>query len=65
MTAVELDPRWEWVEVTTISDPAPRYIRGACNHLEVAPVTSMVDGEVLAGLCLTCDAQLPAGMVSA
>lgn len=59
MTTLELDPRWEWVEVTAWGDAGPRYAKGACRHLDVVPVESIVDGQIVAQLCLTCDAQLP------
>ena len=55
--STDLDPRWEWVELRRFGDPQPTYVKGACNHLEVVPVES--GGEVVAHLCLTCDAQLP------
>lgn len=55
-----LDDRWEWVEMTRLCDPEPRYVRGRCRHLDVVPVESVVTGELVAHLCLTCDAQLPA-----
>ena len=53
----DLDPRWEWVEITALTDRAPRYLKARCNHLEVVPVESAA-GEVVAHLCLTCDEQL-------
>jgi hypothetical protein len=59
--AVELDPRWNWVDVSTLADLArgtPRYVKGYCNHLELEPVRS-VAGEEVARLCRTCDGQLP------
>lgn len=55
----DLDPRWKWVEVRRLGDREPTYIKGSCNHLDVVPVES--GGETVAHLCLTCDAQLPAG----
>ncbi len=54
MTTQELDPRWDWVEVTRIGDPGPVYIRGKCRHTEVVPVEDN-GGEVVAHLCRTCD----------
>lgn len=57
-----LDPRWEWVEVQRLCDAHPTYIKGPCNHLDVVPVES--GDERVAGLCLTCDAQLPAALVT-
>lgn len=54
----QLDPRWEWVEVTTASDRERQYIPGRCLHTEVVPVESVAGG-VIAQLCRTCDAQLP------
>lgn len=55
MSEVELDPRWDWVEVQEVSG-ATYYVRGSCRHLEVVPVES-VAGEVVAQLCTTCDMQ--------
>ena len=55
---VEFDPHWEWVDVTTITDREPVYVKGRCRHLDVVPVHTLV-GETVAQLCLTCDAQLP------
>lgn len=54
-----LDPRWEWVEINGFASPGPEYIKGRCRHLEVVPVDTS-EGERVAHLCLTCDAQLPA-----
>jgi hypothetical protein len=66
MTApLELDPRWEWVNVTRIGDREAQYVKGRCNHLETIPVESMVTGDTVAYLCLTCDAQLEAGSQAA
>lgn len=50
------DERWEWHEVSTLS--GSRWVRGRCRHADVVPVPSL-DGETVAGLCLTCDEQLP------
>lgn len=58
--ALDLDPRWEWVETTTWGDPAPRYIKGACRHLDPIPVESVVTGETVAYLCPTCNTQIEA-----
>lgn len=56
----DLDPRYEWTEIHTLSSKKPvRYV-GRCLHTEVVPVESIVDGEVVAQLCQTCDEQLPA-----
>jgi hypothetical protein len=62
--SVELDPRWEWVEIWEMGKPGPIYIKGMCNHLpeEVEPVRT-VTGELVAHLCRTCDEQLPAEIV--
>jgi hypothetical protein len=54
----DLDPRWEWQEVTVFGDPGPRYIKIYCRHTETIPVLS-VTGEIVAQLCRTCDMQLP------
>lgn len=54
----DLDPHWEWHEVTTIGDTERRYIKGYCKHLETVPVELTMTGELVARLCLTCDAQL-------
>lgn len=64
MSRPDLDPRWEWVETQRLCDAGPTYVQGRCNHLlEVVPVES--GGVVVAHLCLTCDAQLPAEMTRA
>ena len=54
-----LDPRWEWHEVTQFGDRDRRYLKGQCRHLEIIPVEAGC--EVVAYLCLTCDAQLGPG----
>lgn len=56
MSPIELDPRYEWVEVTRIGEAGPSFVRGACKHLDTVPVEA--GGEVVAHLCLTCDMQL-------
>jgi hypothetical protein len=56
--SVDLDPRWDWIEITAIGDHAPNYIKGMCRHTEVVPVEA-IDGNVVAQLCQTCDTQLP------
>jgi hypothetical protein len=53
----QLDPRWRWIEARSLSGTV-RYRKAGCNHLEVEPATS--GGQVVAHLCRTCDAQLPA-----
>ena len=58
MSGLELDPRWDWIEVPELGSAEPRYIKGRCHHLEVVPVKS-VTGDEVARLCRTCDAQLP------
>ena len=47
------------VEVRRLGDAEPSYIWGPCIHRHVVPVESSVDGEIIAHLCLHCDAQLP------
>jgi hypothetical protein len=59
---MELDPRWDWLEVYTWGDPQPRYIKGACNHLELEPVYNVAE-QLVAQLCKTCGAELPAGVM--
>ena len=59
MADLELDPRWDWVDVRSFGDPGPVWVKIRCRHSEVVPVDS-VTGEQVARLCLTCDAQLPA-----
>lgn len=56
MAEIELDPRWDWVQLNTCGDPNPIYVKAGCRHLEVIPVEN-VAGEVVAQLCLTCDTQ--------
>lgn len=53
----DLDPRYEWVEVRALGELEPQYIRGRCLHVDATPVES--GGEIVAYLCLVCDAQLP------
>lgn len=57
-----LDSRSDWVNVQTMSDPDPVWIRGRCKHLTPEPVevTDPVTGDVLlvAQLCPDCDTQL-------
>ncbi len=57
-----LDPRWDWCNTQTLSDPGPVWMKGACKHLDPEPVmvTDLVTGEqiVVARLCLDCDTQL-------
>jgi hypothetical protein len=55
----DLDPRWDWHEVTAIGDRERQYVKGLCRHLETVPVRS-VTGEILAHLCVTCDSQVGA-----
>jgi len=57
--AMDLDPRWDWIEVTTVGDRERRYVKGLCRHLETVPVAS-VTGEIVARLCVTCDSQIGA-----
>ncbi len=50
---------WEYIELHTLGGRTI-YSRGRCRHRNIAPVESIVDGALLARLCLTCDTQLPA-----
>ncbi|MFG2826093.1 hypothetical protein ACGFWI_01200 [Streptomyces sp. NPDC048434] len=52
----DLDPRWEWIETTSLDGPE-QWTKGRCRHLDTVPVQS--GGAVVAHLCLTCDEQLP------
>lgn len=52
----DLDPRWNWIEVRSLSGTT-RFHKTTCRHLEVVPVES--GGQVVAHLCQTCDTQLP------
>jgi hypothetical protein len=55
--SLELDPRWNWIDVSTIEEGrGTSFVRGECNHLQVEEVHS-VDGVLVAALCLTCDHQ--------
>ena len=56
---MDLDPRWDWHEVTAIGDRERQYVKGLCRHTETVPVTS-VTGETVAHLCVTCDSQIGA-----
>jgi len=57
MNEQDLDPRWDWVQVIG-PDMRYSYVKGRCNHLEIVPVESAVDGHTLAWLCVTCDTRL-------
>lgn len=57
MAELELDPRWEWVEIFSL-DGKVIYAKARCAHLELEPVHT-VNGQMVARLCLTCDEQLP------
>lgn len=48
----DLDPRWEWVDVTTF-DGKPTWIKGRCNHL-LSERTSVLDGDSILDRCVTC-----------
>lgn len=50
------DPRFEWVQIQTFSDPKPRWIKGPCNHLTPAPV-DLRTGELVAWWCPDCGEQ--------
>lgn len=52
------DPRWEWVNIGTWSDP-DQWLKVRCNHLAPVPVHAQPIGELVAYLCPDCDAQLP------
>jgi len=56
------DPRWDWCNIQTLSDPGPVWIKGQCKHLTPEPVevTDPVTDEVIlvARLCPDCDTQL-------
>jgi hypothetical protein len=54
---MDLDPHWEWHEVTVMGDQERQYVKGLCRHLETVPVES-VTGEIVAYLCITCDSQI-------
>ncbi|MFC4494078.1 hypothetical protein ACFPA8_08020 [Streptomyces ovatisporus] len=56
----ELDPRWEWVDVSTYGDPGPVFLKGTCNHLTPLLVASPI--EIESRLCPDCEAQLPAAL---
>lgn len=54
------DPRFEWVDIST-HVLGTEWIRGECNHLTPEPViTVWPDEQLVAWLCVDCDAQLPA-----
>lgn len=56
---MDLDPRWDWVDVRSVSDPGPVWIHAGCRHLpeELEPISSAVPGQ-LALLCHTCQATI-------
>lgn len=47
------DPRYEWIDITTVADPEPVYMRGRCLHIHRAPVHLLTGGHV-ADICETC-----------
>jgi hypothetical protein len=54
------DPRSEWVEITTFG-AEEEWIKGRCVHFDpVAVITVWPDEQLVAWLCVDCDAQLPA-----
>lgn len=57
----DLDPRWDWIDITPISEPpGTRFIKGACRHLpRFVDRVENVDGDLVGHLCTTCDAALP------
>jgi hypothetical protein len=57
MNEDDLDPRWEWVEITSCEGKT-WYVKGRCKHLEIVPVEAAIGGEILAWLCVTCDTRL-------
>lgn len=57
----ELDPRWEWIDVSTWDMP-DQWMKGECLHLTPVPVHAQPTGELVAHLCPDCDTQLPAEM---
>jgi hypothetical protein len=57
------DPEWEYDAIMVAGEIDPvGWVRTACRHSRVVPVTTGQgeDEELVAQLCLTCDAQLPA-----
>lgn len=58
----KLDPRWDWVEVSTYTQP-DQWIKGECKHLTPDPVTVTdpvtEDVILVAWLCADCDGQFP------
>jgi hypothetical protein len=61
VSAAPEDPRWEWIETSTLDQP-DQWTRGRCNHLNAVPVQqdAALGGETVAHLCIDCDTQLPA-----
>jgi hypothetical protein len=61
MSDLELDPRWEWIDVSSYGEmPGTTFVKGRCNYLKVETVHNL-DGEVVALLCTTCDTRWYAG----
>lgn len=53
----DLDPHWEWIDVTSVEKrPETEFVRAYCRHLEVVPV-----GTAGESVCLTCETSIPAG----
>lgn len=49
----------EWIEIRTLCGDS-HFVRGACLHDDRVPVEAAITGEIVAQLCTSCDAQLPA-----
>ena len=61
MAELELDPRWDWIDVSSYGEmPGTSFVKGRCNHLEVEPVRDL-DDELVAQVCTTCDTRWYAG----
>lgn len=51
------DDRSDWVDIRTMSDTGPRWIRGRCHHRGKVPVESVIGDELLAWWCADCGEQ--------
>lgn len=54
MSTPDLDPRYEWIEVTDLGREESTFIQGPCRHIEMDRAEETEDGHVSAFRCRTC-----------
>lgn len=58
MSTPDLDPRYEWIEVTDLGREESTFIQGPCRHIEMDRAEETEDGRVSAFRCRTCGEML-------